>query len=157
MDWPGPVTHRQYAAWTEWDAIEESRPSRADWYAMQTACEVRRVLAKRPGSIKLEHFRLRFEDPLVPDGDEDADLEALSLRSQMGWFAMMTRPIRVVQADAVIASADADAMVMADNAPAATVRKPPLPPAGGSKQTKYHGDFSGGGMWDAPDDPGGGR
>jgi len=40
----------------EWNA-----PSRSDYYLMQIACEVRRVLRKNPESIKLDSFKIPFE------------------------------------------------------------------------------------------------
>ena len=32
---------------------------------MQVACEVRRVLSRKPNSIKLDHFRLKFKTDAV--------------------------------------------------------------------------------------------
>ncbi len=55
MGWKGPLTHRQYQAWCEWYM---DNPSRSDWYAAQTALEVRRVFGKG----KLEDMRLRPKD-----------------------------------------------------------------------------------------------
>lgn len=60
MGWRGPLTHRQALAWRVWIDDEWNRPDRADYYAMQTACEARRVLSKKPAQIKLKHFRLKF-------------------------------------------------------------------------------------------------
>lgn len=60
FDWPGPMTHRQSRAWAAWWEIDQNRPSRADHYAMQTACQVTRAGAKVPKSIKLADFRLQF-------------------------------------------------------------------------------------------------
>lgn len=39
---------------------EYNRPSRTDYYLMQIAVEVRRVLSKKPALIKLKHFLIRF-------------------------------------------------------------------------------------------------
>lgn len=61
MGWPGPMTHRQFLTWHAWLAMEWSRPSRSDYYQMQTACEVRRVLSKKPRQVKIKHFHLEFD------------------------------------------------------------------------------------------------
>lgn len=61
MGWEGPVTHRQFIAWMEYLNSEEgTRPTLLYYYLMQIACEVRRVLAKKPAEIKLEDFELKF-------------------------------------------------------------------------------------------------
>lgn len=56
------MTHRQFVAWEEWYAKKVTAPDRADYYQMQTACEVRRVLRKDPSTVRLEHFVLNFPD-----------------------------------------------------------------------------------------------
>ena len=55
------MTHRQFVVWCAWLDIEFDRPDRSDWYAMQVAAEVRRVLAKNPGNIKTDSFKLKFQ------------------------------------------------------------------------------------------------
>lgn len=57
------MTHRQYAAWVTWLDDDLNRPNRSDCYQMQTACEVRRVLSKKPADIQPDQFRLKFEKP----------------------------------------------------------------------------------------------
>ena len=53
-------THREYLMWMEWLDAQWNRPSRTDNYLMLIAAEVRRVLSKKPNSIKLSHFLLKF-------------------------------------------------------------------------------------------------
>lgn len=43
MGWPGPMTHRQFLSWQIWLRLQWERPSRADWYSIQVAGEVRRI------------------------------------------------------------------------------------------------------------------
>jgi hypothetical protein len=57
------VTHREYRLWTAWFNRQWDRPSRSDYYLMQIATEVRRVLSTKPQTIKMEHARLRFRPP----------------------------------------------------------------------------------------------
>lgn len=57
------MTHRQYLAWMSWLSLEEREPSLSDYYAMQIAAEVRRVLSKNPNAIKMEDFKITFEVP----------------------------------------------------------------------------------------------
>lgn len=63
MGWPGPLTHRQFEAWWAWRFLDVNMPDRADFYQMQTACEVRRVLQKDPAAVRLDHFLLNFPEP----------------------------------------------------------------------------------------------
>jgi len=60
MGWPGPLTHRQYRVWAEWDKLQWNEPSRTDHYLMAVAAEVRRGNVKHPRNVKTEHFELTF-------------------------------------------------------------------------------------------------
>lgn len=51
-------THREYLLWMAWLAKQHDTPDRSDYYLMQIAAEIRRVLSKQPNKIKLEHFKL---------------------------------------------------------------------------------------------------
>lgn len=53
-------TRRELRLWLVWLRRQWDRPDRHDWYLMQLACEVRRVLSKKPASIKVQDFKLRF-------------------------------------------------------------------------------------------------
>lgn len=129
MGWPGPMTHRQMLVESHWLSEQMNVPDKSDWYQMQTACEVRRVLAKRPASIKPEQFKLKFvnrvEPPKEPVVREEADpavglpdrgkqatersSEAPSsdhqarriatARSQMAWIRAVGGKVRVMNAD----------------------------------------------------------
>lgn len=64
LGWEGPgavLTHRHFGAWQAWLQGEWNRPSRSDHYTAQVACEVRRVLAKKPAAIRLKDFLLQFK------------------------------------------------------------------------------------------------
>ncbi len=54
-------TNREYEAWQVHLDDLEKEPSLHDWYLMQIAQEVCRVLSKRPNSIRLQQFKLKFE------------------------------------------------------------------------------------------------
>lgn len=56
---------------------------------MQATAEVRRVLSRRPNSIKLKHFLLRFGAEAKPQTVAEA---AAASRSR--WLAAMTAPVR---------------------------------------------------------------
>lgn len=71
-------------------ADQWGEPTPSDYYQMQTACEVRRVLAKDPGRIKLQDFRLKFQartDAPKTSKDYSASL------ARAAWFARMTKPV----------------------------------------------------------------
>lgn len=65
-------------------------PSRSDYYLMGIMCEVRRVLHRRPDKVKLNQFRLRFNEKTADakaDGPEQVDL------SKGRWMMLMTTPV----------------------------------------------------------------
>lgn len=72
-------TERELILWLAYFDALLDRPDRTDSYLMQIACEVRRVLSKKPGEIKLKDFRLRFETvkkekPMYePDANRDSE------------------------------------------------------------------------------------
>lgn len=59
-------TYRQYYAWMAWLDKQWSVPSRTDYYLMQIAQAVSRVLSKKPKAIKLKHFKLSFGESNKP-------------------------------------------------------------------------------------------
>ena len=61
-----PVTHKLHKVYLRWLDMQQDEPSRADYYSMQIAVEVRRVLEKLPrykgtprSKTKLEDMRLK--------------------------------------------------------------------------------------------------
>jgi len=56
----GKWSHREYRLRLEWLAAQNNEPSRSDFYLMQIAAEVRRVLHKTPNSVKTDDFQLKF-------------------------------------------------------------------------------------------------
>lgn len=71
MGWRGPMTHRQFEAWHAWLELEQNRPSRADWYAMQTALEVRWVLASSRSGADLNDMKIPLVRSRKAEGEED--------------------------------------------------------------------------------------
>lgn len=65
----------------------DAEPSRSDYYAMQIAMEVRRVLSKHPNQIKLSHFKLKFEDK---DAKSKVDYKKLAPYSIATWKAALS-------------------------------------------------------------------
>lgn len=62
--------------------MREIEPNRTDHYLMQIAMEVRRVLSKHPGRIKLSHFKLKFDNE---DGNKKVDYKKLAPYSIASW------------------------------------------------------------------------
>lgn len=54
-------THRQFQVALEWIEREWNEPSRTDHYLMQLAAEIRRSNVKNPQSVKMDHFKIKFE------------------------------------------------------------------------------------------------
>lgn len=91
MGWPGPMTARQALVWRFWLRAEQDRPSRADWYAVQTAGEVRRLFLQRIGAdakVDLNSMVLRFgdgrdRDDADPEGDEELLANQIAVSKSM--------------------------------------------------------------------------
>jgi hypothetical protein len=83
--WSGPLTHRQYLTWTEYLQGQWNEPDRHDWYQMQTAYIVARVLGGSKGD--LEDFKLSFRavSQSVPAG-HSMTLEEETAYAQQAWF-----------------------------------------------------------------------
>lgn len=54
------MTHRQFLAWQAWLDDQWNEPSRADYYAMSTACHVRKSQSTEPQKVKFEDFKIPF-------------------------------------------------------------------------------------------------
>lgn len=55
------MTSRELEAKLQHAEDKWNAPNRSDYYLMQIAAEVRRVLSKSPGSIKTGQFKIKFE------------------------------------------------------------------------------------------------
>lgn len=61
---------------------------------MQIATEVRRGYVKKPSSVALSHFRLKFEGIDEPKKTKPRDVEAETAIARSRWFGMMTKPVK---------------------------------------------------------------
>lgn len=59
-------TERDLIRWLSWFDMQLERPRREDYYLMQIACEVRRVLSSKPNQIHLDDFQLKFKSSVPP-------------------------------------------------------------------------------------------
>lgn len=55
-------TERELRVWLAWMALQWDSPDRSDYYLMQVACEVRRVLSRDPRAISISDFKLQFRE-----------------------------------------------------------------------------------------------
>lgn len=62
MGWPGPLTHRQFMAWSVWLGREWNNPDRHDHYLMRIVWAVEHVLAKGNQVVNLNPYKLKFGD-----------------------------------------------------------------------------------------------
>lgn len=117
MGWDGPITHRQFICWNEWlDFIAINQTSRDNYYQMQVACEQRRSISKNPRSVKLDHFKLRFNKKVVSSISSSQDeqdeggvkkppktpQQIKAEYAKQVWISRMTKPITVRQDGQVI-------------------------------------------------------
>ena len=83
------MTHREFLTWEAWLNKQWNRPSRSDYYEMQTACQVARVLAKTPGNIKIEHFKLPFGEEGTREQKAEEDRK-ITESAKAGWAAILS-------------------------------------------------------------------
>jgi ribosomal protein S19E (S16A) len=78
-------TERELKTWLAWLDMQWNTPERSDWYLMQVACEVKRVLMKNPQSVGVQDFRLKFKDT----GARPASTRQAALASKMKWMGAL--------------------------------------------------------------------
>lgn len=97
MGWPGPMTHRQFAAWQAWLAEQWNVPSRTDNYLISIAAEIRRGNVKDPARVKFEHLKLKFT--LKGEGEKPITREQAAAWAKARWVGMLGGDkVRVVKA-----------------------------------------------------------
>jgi len=108
MEWPGPLTHRQYMSWQRWQARQYNRPGRTDHYLMQVAGMIYAlpwlVWGKKPPDPPEDAFVVPFKlkDGLAPTppGEKDERKAGPSLKDQVTkiaqqqWLGRMTMPVQ---------------------------------------------------------------
>ena len=83
------MTHREFLTLQAWLDKQWNRPSRSDYYEMQTACQVARVLAKNPGNIKIEHFKLPFGEEGTREQKAEEN-KKVAESAKAGWAALLS-------------------------------------------------------------------
>jgi hypothetical protein len=79
-------TYREYQMLMQWLEMEFDRPDRIDYYLMQIAAEVRRGNVKKPNSVKMEKFHLKFtHQRRRPKTQEEID--RITVASQARWMS----------------------------------------------------------------------
>lgn len=82
-------TYRQYIAWLEWLDRQWDIPTRIEFYLMQIAMEVRRVLSKFPNKIKLLDFMLKRGDGKNEDASQPKDAEEATRIAQSKYLPLI--------------------------------------------------------------------
>ena len=83
------MTHREFLTWQAWLDRQWNRPSRSDYYEMQTACQVARVLAKTPGNIKIEQFKLPFGEDGTREQKREED-KKVAEQAKASWAGVLS-------------------------------------------------------------------
>jgi len=81
------MTYREYLTRLAWLDMMWGQPELSDYYSMQTACEVRRVLSKNPNRVNIEDFILKF---IPPDGMSSEDKARSTQRSKNAWLSILS-------------------------------------------------------------------
>jgi len=84
------VTSSEVMLWRAFIERDANAFHREDYYFAQIAQEIRRVLSKRPKSVKLEHFLLKFETKGMKKERASAEsIETVTMRSKAFWFGLV--------------------------------------------------------------------
>jgi len=94
MGWPGPMTHRQFAAHVAWLDLQHDVDSKQDVLLTAIAVETRRGWVKNPEDVSPEDFKVVFKAPedasREPTEQELADLVA---KEKGVWFQLTGAPV----------------------------------------------------------------
>lgn len=107
MGWDGPVTHRQFITWREWDRSQMEQPDRSDFYAMQIAAEVRRLrylTARSKKGVDTNELKITFKPTTssqekIPGRTVEEKTKAATAMAQATWFARLGMNPKVINAD----------------------------------------------------------
>ena len=97
------MTHRQFMAWQVWLSWQHNRPDRTDYYLMQIACEVRRIWAAKPDKVRLDQFKITFEESKSSAKSSNAEQrgtvrqptrQEAAAFARARWLSRMTLPVR---------------------------------------------------------------
>lgn len=95
LGWSGPMTYRQYLAWQAWIDMEWDRPSRSDWYAMQTAAEVQRGYLMNnhldPSQVREANMKLAFQRSRSAQATLSPDQEAAEEAQFQEWQMQLSK------------------------------------------------------------------
>jgi hypothetical protein len=83
--WEGPLTHRQYTAWSMFLEDQWNQPDRHDWYQMQTAFVMARVLGG--SKADLEDFKLSFQSRKTLSNARPLNIAEETALAKQAWFA----------------------------------------------------------------------
>lgn len=76
LGWPGPITHRQFLAWEDWDFREHwKRKDRTTYYLWQILVELRRSWIAEPGKVDSHDMDLFPEEDADRPAREGQDAE----------------------------------------------------------------------------------
>ena len=84
LDWPGPMTHRQFKVWCAWEDLEWNKPNRSDHYTMQVAYQLAVVNSKNPSAIRFDKFKIKFSSS--KNEESDMSLEKAAALAKMRWI-----------------------------------------------------------------------
>ena len=59
------TTYRQFLVWCQWMIEDLNTPSRSDYHVMRVAMAVHEVNSKDPKSLKVDQFKVGFEQKAV--------------------------------------------------------------------------------------------
>ena len=86
------MTHLEFMVYVRWLADQWNEPNRHDWYAMQTAAEIRQIrysFSKTARGVKIKDLKL----PFVTAGQREAvspeEAEAQAKRAELAWLARL--------------------------------------------------------------------
>lgn len=87
MNWPGPMTYRQFSVWQDWLDEQWNSPSRSDHYVMQLNATVANMFSKN--LLDMKKLVIKFVRSVSRKSEADR-----TLASKQFWAALAGADLR---------------------------------------------------------------
>ena len=81
------ISYREYLIWRHWLNKQWSVPSRTDYYLMQIAREIKRVLSANPDNISTLDFKIAFSDEDEDQKPPPQDPKITAMHAKKLWMS----------------------------------------------------------------------
>ena len=93
------MTHRQFICWHHWIEQQYNTPSRADYYRMLIAREIRMGNVKNPNNVHIDGFKLTFSNNNPKNKKKkytEEDIAKVRDKALKQWVGLMSAPVTIL-------------------------------------------------------------